>query len=271
MKKLFKNFPGQVKFSILTPLYNTDKKYLIEMIESVRAQTHRNWELCMADGSDAEHRYVQEICAKYAQKDSRIKYKKLAQNLGIAGNTNACLAMAMGDFMSFLDHDDLLTPDALRETAAAIRKYGAQFVYSDEDLVSADTTEFYNPVIKPDFDPDKLRSYNYICHFVSISRDITDKIGLLSPEYDGAQDYDYVLRATEQAKKIHHIPKILYHWRVHPASMAANMESKDYAIEAGRKAVAAHLERTGLPGRVVRTETPGVYMVEHPSPAPKNL
>lgn len=256
-------FSKKIKFSILTPLYNTDKRFLMEMLASVKAQTYANWELCLADGSDQEHDYVEQICRQYAKKDKRILYKKSKDNKGISGNTNECFSMATGDYISFLDHDDLLTPDALYETMQAICEHSADFIYSDEDKTNEETSEYYEPHFKPDFAPDFLRANNYICHFVSVRREIVHTIGLLDPLLDGAQDFDFVLRAVEQAENILHIPKILYHWRAHRASTAANFGAKDYAIEAGIMAINRHLERLSLAGAAEKTKIPGIYRVRY--------
>ncbi|MCL2627430.1 MAG: glycosyltransferase family 2 protein [Oscillospiraceae bacterium] len=256
-------FKKDIEFSILTPLYNTNEKFLTEMIESVRAQSYKNWELCLADGSDAEHKNVEAICMSYVKKDSRIKYTRLEQNIGIAENTNACLEFATGDYISFLDHDDLLTPDALYETMLAVCEHGAQFIYSDEDKVCEKTITFSEHCYKPDFAPDYLRSMNYICHFVSVSREIINKIGLLSSGFNGAQDYDFVLRSTEQTKNIYHIPKVLYHWRTHAASTSVSFDAKTYAIESGKKAVEKHLERISLGGAVEALQIPGTYKINY--------
>jgi len=262
-KQSREEFDKKIKFSILVPLYNTKIKFLTEMIDSVMAQTYPNWELCLTNGSSDENTHVEEICKEYAERDSRIKYKKLEKNRGIAGNTNACLELATGDYISFLDHDDLLTPDALYEMMIAICEHSAEFIYSDEDKTNAKTKKYFDHAFKPDFAPDYIRGSNYICHFVSVSRKIVDKIGLINDGFEGAQDYDFVLRATEQTTKIYHIPRVLYHWRAHEESTALNFESKNYAIESGKKSVERHLERIGLPGEVEALPVPGTYRINY--------
>lgn len=160
------DFPKKIKFSIIVPLYNTPKDFLQEMIGSVLFQTYENWELCLADGSNAEHKYVQKVCTKIAHKDKRIKYKKLSKNGGISENTNECTKMAIGDFISLLDHDDLLHPSALFETMKAICEKNADFVYTDEAVFkSPNLHEITWTDFKPDFAPDYFYSINYICHF----------------------------------------------------------------------------------------------------------
>ena len=256
-------FPKDIKFSVLVPLYNTPEKFLKEMIESVEAQTYKNWELCLADGSDSEHSFVGEICKKYADGDKRIKYEKLEKNLGISENTNACIRMATGDYIALFDHDDLLHPSALYEVMRAICEHGADFIYTDENTFSEEPRDAYNPHFKPDFSPDTLRSYNYICHLSVFSRELLDSVGYFRSEYDGSQDYDLILRLTEKAKKIFHIRKILYYWRAHKNSVAQDVGAKPYTITAAKKALAAHLERCGLKGEVLDSSVPTTYHIKY--------
>lgn len=236
---------SSVKFSILVPLYNTPKKFLNEMIESVVRQTYGKWELCLADGSDESH--IEEISKeveKYSSKDSRIKYKKLKKNEGISGNTNESLKMATGDFIVLFDHDDLLTPDALYEFSRVIENNpNCDCIYSDEDKINGRGTRYFDPHFKPDYNIDLLCSENYICHLFAVRKTLTDKYGGFRAEYDGSQDHDFILRMTEHARETVHIPKILYHWRVHKNSTAQDLENKMYCFESGRKAVKAHYER----------------------------
>lgn len=256
-------FPKDIKFSVLVPLYNTPEKFLKEMIESVEAQTYKNWELCLADGSDSEHSFVGEICKKYADKDERIKYEKLEKNLGISENTNACISMATGDYIALFDHDDLLHPSALYEVMRAICEHGADFIYTDENTFSEEPHDAYNPHFKPDFSPDTIRSYNYICHLSVFSRELLDSVGYFRSEYDGSQDYDLILRLTEKAKKVFHIRKILYYWRAHKNSVAQDVGAKPYTVTAAKKALAAHLERCGLKGEVLDSSVPTTYHIKY--------
>ena len=256
-------FPKDIKFSVLVPLYNTPEKFLKEMIESVEAQTYKNWELCLADGSDSEHSFVGEICKKYADKDERIKYEKLEKNLGISENTNACIRMATGEYIALFDHDDLLHPSALYEVMRAICEHGADFIYTDENTFSEEARDAYNPHFKPDFSPDTLRSYNYICHLSVFSRELLDSVGYFRSEYDGSQDYDLILRLTEKAKKVFHIRKILYYWRAHKNSVAQDVGAKPYTVTAAKKALAAHLERCGLKGEVLDSSVPTTYHIKY--------
>lgn len=248
--------------SIIVPTYNTPIVYLKEMLDSVIKQSYSNWELCIADGhSKAEE--VRDIIKQYSTLDKRIKSIFLEQNSGISGNTNEALGLATGDYIGLLDHDDLLTPDALYEVVKAINNNGKPDVlYSDEDKTNEKSSLFFEPNFKPDFSPDTLRSYNYICHFLVFKRELLEAVGNFNKEYDGAQDHDLVLRLTEKANLIYHIPRVLYHWRVHQASTAASMNSKSYAIEAGKKAISAQLERQSLKGSVKEGLFIGSYKVD---------
>ena len=257
-------FPRSIKFSIVVPLYNTPEKFLHEMIRSVIDQTYANWELCMADGSDAAHDSVEKICRQYMRKDPRIKYRRLEQNLGISGNTNACLEMAAGDYIGLFDHDDLLHPAALHEVMRAICEQDADFIYTDELTFSNKIDNVITAHFKPDFAPDNLRANNYICHFTVFSASILKKIGGFRSEYDGSQDHDFILRATEQAEKIVHIPELLYYWRSHPNSVAADINSKTYAIDAGKRAVRDQIRRMGMDATVESSKAfPTIYRIKY--------
>lgn len=256
-------FPKDVKFSILVPLYNTPQKFLKRMIRTVLKQTYANWELCLADGSDVEHGDVRRICERYAKKDPRIRYQKLEKNMGISGNTNACMDMATGDYISLFDHDDLLHPAALYENMKAICEQGADFIYTDENTFHDTPSDAFCPHFKPDYAPDTLRANNYICHFTTFSRDLLEKTGKFRPECDGSQDFDMVLRLTENASKIVHIPKILYYWRAHRGSVAENVGAKPYVIEAAKRAIRDHLQRVGLKGEVLDSMVPSMYRLRY--------
>ena len=257
-------FPRDIRFSVLVPLYNTPEKFLREMIESVRAQTYSHWELCLADGSDDAHENVGAVCREYAKKDSRVRYQKLEKNLGISGNTNACIDMATGEYIALFDHDDLLHPSALYCVMEAICDQDADFLYTDEAHFHETPDDADCPNFKPDFAPDTLRSYNYICHLTVFDRNLLKKAGGgFRSEYDGSQDYDLILRLTEQARKIVHIPKILYLWRVHINSTASSISAKPYILEAAHKALAAHLARVGLRGTVTDSRFPSTYDIRY--------
>lgn len=264
----WENFSGGEEsacvFSIAVPVFRTPAKFLCEMIESVRSQSFPFWELCLAN-ADPEDREVAEILERYCREDRRIRVKNLKENKGISENTNAALAMARGEFVGLLDHDDLLAPDALYEMAARLEKdEGIDVFYTDEDKVTTDLSEHFQPHLKPDFNLDLLRSNNYICHFFVVRRELAESIGGFRPEFNGAQDYDFIFRCTEQAEKIVHIPRILYHWRVHSASTADNPASKMYAYEAGKRAIEGNLERSGVRGVVSLRQDYGFYDVHYP-------
>ena len=256
-------FDRSIKFSILVPLYNTPVPFLDEMITSVVEQTYSNWELCLADGSDAGHEDVCRAVLHWKERDPRILYRKLEQNLGISENTHACLEMATGDYIALFDHDDILHPSALFEMMKAICEQHADFVYTDEITFSQKLTNVFNPHYKPDFSPDLLRSYNYICHFVSFSRDLLQKTGGFRSEFDGSQDYDLILRLTECATRIVHIPRILYFWRSHPGSVASDVAAKPYTLTAAKHALREHLERVGLVGMVTDSRIPSTYRIRY--------
>lgn len=256
-------FPRSIKFSVVVPLYNTPEKFLHEMIRSVIDQTYADWELCMADGSDEAHGNVERICRQYMRKDLRIKYQRLEENLGISGNTNACLEMATGDYIGLFDHDDLLHPAALHEVMRAICEQDADFIYTDENTFHEKPEDAFCPHFKPDYAPDTLRSYNYICHFTVFSRELLDEVGKFRREFDGSQDYDMVLRLTEKASKIVHIPEILYFWRAHSGSTAGDISAKPYTMDAARRALGEHLDRVGLVGEVEDSSIPSTYRIKY--------
>ena len=251
------------KISVVVPLYRTPKDFLEQMIQSVQEQSYSNWELCLSDGSGADSP-IRDILDDYAAKDPRIKVIHNEEALRIAQNTNAAIKEATGDFIAFLDHDDLLTPDALYHVASVVEQHpDTKIIYTDEDKKLQETGRFCDPHFKPDYNQDLLWSVNYFCHLFVAEKALLDRVGLLRPEFDGAQDYDLILRCTENTDKIRHIPRILYHWRSHEDSTAENPESKMYAFDAGRRALQAHFDRLGIPARVVCTEQPGVYHTQY--------
>ena len=258
-------FSENIKFSILVPLYNTPLNFLDEMIESVKAQTYKNWELCLADGSDEEHGDVRSRVESYMKDDKRIVYRKLEKNLGISENTNACIAMSTGDYIALFDHDDILHPSALFENMKAICEHGADFIYTDEAVfISPDIRKIVTFHFKPDYALDNLRANNYICHFSVFSRELLEKTGGFRHEYDGSQDHDLILRLTGNAKKVYHIQKLLYFWRSHPQSVAMNIGAKEYAINAGKRAVHDSIEASGY-GCVVESSKvcPTIYRIKY--------
>ena len=260
-------FPREIKISVLVPLYNTPEKFLREMIESVQAQTYKNWELCLADGSDDKHQDVGEICLDYQKKDQRIIYKKIEKNLGISGNTNVCFSMATGNFIGLFDHDDVMHPSLLFECVKTVCEKDADYVYTDEaTFTSPNLDDLIVLHFKPDYSPDNLRANNYICHFSMFDADLLKKTGLFRSEYDGSQDHDMILRLTEEAKNVQHIPKILYYWRSHPQSVAADIGAKTYAIDAAKRAVHDHMrDYYGIEVEVESTRAfPTIFQIKYP-------
>lgn len=256
-------FAQPLCFSILVPLYNTPENFLREMIESVQQQTYGQWQLCLADGSDKEHMYVREIVEEYQKNDTRISYQKLEKNGGISENTNACIDMAAGEYIVLFDHDDLLHEAALYEIRKRIDEEKADFIFTDEAIFSKDFRRPDSYHLKTDFAIDDLRSNNYICHITCFEKGLLDKIGGgFRKDFDGSQDFDLVLRLTEQAQHIVHIPKVLYFWRCHAASVASDISAKTYCIDAGKKAIEAHLERQQVSARVCSSEVyPVIYRI----------
>ncbi len=239
-------FSKDICISILVPLYNTPKDFLKDTIDAVLRQTYRNWELCLADGSDEAHAYVGEYCREQAAAEPRILYKKLEKNEGISGNTNACLAMATGEYIGLYDHDDILHPSALFYYMEAICNEDADYIYCDETTFHGKSVDNMITLhFKPDFSPDNLRANNYICHFWVFKRRLLEGAELFRTQFDGSQDHDMILRLTARAQHIVHIPKILYYWRSHKGSVAADISAKEYAIEAAKGAVADHLRSLG--------------------------
>lgn len=256
-------FDKDIKFSVLVPLYNTPKKFLKEMIQSVQYQTYGNWELCLADGS--EHDFVEKYCLQAAETDSRIKYKKLTENKGISENTNECIKMASGDYIALFDHDDVLHPSALFECMKAICNKDADYVYTDEaTFLGNSKSTILSFHFKPDFAYDNLLANNYICHFSVFKASLIDKVGMFRPKYDGSQDHDIILRLTDAAKNVVHIPKLLYFWRSHANSVAMDINSKTYAIEAGKSAVHDFLESKGIDAVVESSPAfPTIYRITY--------
>lgn len=256
-------FEFEPMISIVVPLYKTPEKYLREFVTSVKNQTYKNWQLCLSDGS-GEDSPLKAMLDKFEMEDQRIKVISNNKQLQISENTNAAIVEAEGDYIAFADHDDLLAPDALYECVKAVNEDSeCEAIYSDEDKITMDGKEYFEPHFKTDFNIDLLCSMNYICHLFVVKRTLIDKVGVLRKEYDGAQDYDFVLRCVEVAKQVYHIPKVLYHWRAHKDSTAENPQSKMYAFDAGARAVQAHYDRIGIRAKVHQGEYLGLYKTEH--------
>ena len=256
-KHVFENSP---KISIIVPMYNTKEIFFKDLVECMVNQTYSNWELCLADGSPEENTALR----KYYENEPRIKYKFLGKNDGISGNTNEALKLVTGDYIGLLDHDDALPIFALYEIVKTINENPeVEFIYTDEDKIEEVLKNRCDPHFKPDFAPDTLACHNYITHFVILKTELMNKLGGFRKEYNGAQDFDLVLRASEETKNIIHIPKVLYHWRIHNESTAKVSDSKPYAYEAGKKAAQDHQIRLGRKAKADHGgDVPGIYEVE---------
>jgi len=256
-------FNIEPKISLIVPMYNTDVNFFEELVDSLIKQTYSNWELCLADGSETKNEKLEPIY----KKDKRIKYKYIGENKGISGNTNEALNLATGDYIGLLDHDDLLPVFSLFEIVKCINENPeVEFIYTDEDKIElvGIKNKRYDPYFKSDFAPDTLRANNYICHFSVFKKELMDELEGFRSEYDGAQDYDIILRMSEKTKNIVHIPKILYHWRAHSLSTAkSGGTAKPYAYDAGIKAIQDHLNRIGLKGTVEHGNTLGTYKINY--------
>lgn len=251
-------FGYQPEIDIVVPLYKTDSECLEALIRSVRSQTYSNWKLYLSDGS-GEKSPLTEVLKNYEKKDSRICVIQNERRLQIAENTNEALKRCNGEYIAFVDHDDTLELNALYECVNVLNRYPeTEFIYTDEDKVSQDGKEYYHPHFKPDFNLDLLRSQNYISHLCVVKKTLLEEVGYLNPQYNGSQDYDFILRCVEKTDDIYHIPKVLYHWRVHPNSVAGNPESKNYAYYMGKKAIEAHYKRVGIEAEVEEVLA-GVY------------
>ena len=275
-KQSGKKWEKPITFSIVVPLYRTPETYLIKMITSVMQQSYPHWELILADAT--EDHSVEETLKKqgFLTADSRLRYVRLKENAGIAANTNQALSYVRGEYTGLLDHDDVLTPDALYEMVDAIIKacdkgVNVAFAYSDEDKCDGEETRYYEPNYKEEFNYDLILSNNYICHFLVMESKLLKSLQF-RPEYDGAQDYDLVLRCVAEVlaeggqaaeKRILHIPKVLYHWRCHEASTAANPQSKKYAYDAGMRALQDHADRRQIPATATETRHVGFYRLKY--------
>lgn len=259
LQKKYK-FDFAPKISIVVPMYNTPMKYFEELVQSVLDQTYSNLELCLADGSPNKNEEFEKIC----NMDTRIKYSFLGKNGGISENTNEALKLATGEYIALLDHDDIIPKFALYEIVKCINENpDVEFIFSDEDKIMEDKENRIGPHFKSDYAHDTLLSYNYICHLSVFKKELLEKIGGFNKEFDGSQDYDIILRATESAKKIVHIPKILYHWRINPASVAMSSTAKPYAYEAAKRAIRAHLKRIGEDAEVTDSKIIGLYRLDY--------
>lgn len=255
-------------FSVVVPAWRTPERYLRELLESVFAQTFEDFELVIANASP-EDESMSRILKEASGLDKRLRLLSLEENAGIAANTNKAVAAARGTFVCFMDHDDRIAPDALFEAWQLIRSNEVDLIYTDEDKIRDDEKgkeEHFQPHFKPDFNLDLLRSNNYICHFLMVRKRLIEEAGGLSGDYEGAQDYEFILRLADRIRpeRIAHIPKVLYHWRTHERSTADNPDSKQYAYESGRRALEEHLKRRGVQGEITQTKDHGFYRVCYP-------
>jgi glycosyltransferase involved in cell wall biosynthesis len=263
LREAEKEIAGMVQkpvFSVIMPVYNVDEQWLVKAIESVRNQIYPYWELCIADdASTAVH--IRRVLDGYAKEDSRIRviYRETSGNISAA--SNSALELAGGEFIALLDHDDELTVDALLENARMINRYpDADLIYSDEDKIDEQGRSF-DPRFKPAWSPEHLLSHMYICHLCVCRTSLVKRAGAFRSAYDGAQDYDLVLRITAETNRIYHIPEILYHWRAIRTSTASSPHTKTYAYEAGRKALDQHIVQKGFEATSAETQYFGVYEV----------
>ena len=256
-----KQWEYQPLISIVVPTYETDRTFLRQLLDSVLCQTYGNWELCLADASRTDA--VEHVLEEY--QDSRISYLRLGENVGISQNTNRGFGMAHGEYLALLDHDDLLAEHALFEMVKALNEVSPRpdVMYSDEDKMVGDSKDYCDPSFKPDYNEELLRRNNYICHFLLFSREILNKAGELDGAYDGAQDHEFVLRCKSRGASFYHIPKVLYHWRIHPSSTAYDPSSKLYAYESGKKAIQNYLKGQGIEAKVGLTKDLGIYRIKY--------
>ena len=260
--------PDSPLFSVVVPAYNTPEIYLRQLLDSVLDQAFGDLELVIANAS-CLNEAMGRVLDEYSGRDSRLVVVPLDRNLGIAGNTNAAIEASHGRYICFMDHDDLIAPDALYEAWKLIRSNDVDLIYTDEDKIRDDGSgdlEHFQPHFKPGFNLDLLRSNNYICHFLMVRRSLIESAGGLREDFDGAQDYEFILRLIDQTPydRIARIPKVLYHWRTHESSTADNPDSKQYAYESGRRALEEHLARQALPGEISQTKDHGFYRIRYP-------
>jgi glycosyltransferase involved in cell wall biosynthesis len=264
MRRELETFTHTPLITILMPVYNTQEVWLHKAIQSVQAQLYPNWEMCVVNDASTKN-YIVPILNEYAASDPRIRVKQLSENRGIAGASSEALAMATGEFIGLLDHDDELTPDALWEVASWLNRIPRlDLLYSDEDKLIADGVRV-EPFFKPDWSPDLLLSMNYITHFAVFRRSLLEGIGGFRSGYEGAQDYDVLLRVTEKTNRIAHVPKILYHWRMADTSSASSARAKPFASESGQRAVEDALKRRGQEASV-EVLAPGRYRARYKIP-----
>ena len=263
MRKLSRELSYRPLISVIVPVYMPDPDHYRQMAESVAEQTYDNLELILADASPDEEASYQKLIAESFE-DTRIKYLKIEENGGISANTNIALEKATGEYIALLDHDDVLTPDALLRVVEKIISFKKDsgklpdVIYSDEDKLASDGTSYTERNTKPDFDPNLLLCCNYICHITVVRSELLKKLGFRS-EFDGSQDYDMLLRAYCEGAVFAHIPQILYHWRITPVSTSSNTSGKNYAYDAGKRALEEHARELGWDAEVFNLRNVGYY------------
>ena len=253
-------------FSIVTPVYAPGLDVLRETIASVLEQQHEDWEWVVVDDASPDPA-VREVLREAASRDRRVRVVERAENGHIVAATNDGVAVASGEFLVFLDHDDLLTPDALSAMAAEIARFpDVDYLYSDEDKVD-ESGNLSGAFAKPDWSPERLRGQMYTSHLSVMRTSLVREVGGLRAGYDGSQDHDLALRVGERARRVVHVPRVLYHWRSVPGSAAADIGAKPYATQAGQRAVQDHLDRLGIPATVKQGREPGRYVIQRELPA----
>lgn len=254
-------FPQMPLISVVVPAYETPEPFLRSLVESLQQQTYGNWQLCVGDGSVSDK--VQQVLASLQELDDRICFCHV-KNGGISENTNAALKLVRGSYVGFMDHDDCLAEDALYEVVRVLNENpDCQVLYTDEDKIDASGEHHFRPHRKTDYNPELLRHYNYVCHFVVVEKMLLDQVGGLRSAYDGSQDYDLLLRLSERVRRFYHIDRILYHWRAHEQSTAGSSLSKDYAYEAGQRALDDYMKRRGIPAQVCAKKGRQSYTVHY--------
>jgi glycosyltransferase involved in cell wall biosynthesis len=261
MEKEMESFSYKPRISVVMPVYNVEKQWLAEAVESVFNQVYQNWELCIADDASPSPQ-IKEDLESFRNSDERVKVKYLTENQGISAASNEALSMVTGEYAAFLDHDDCLSLDSLFEVAKLLNLHPeADIIYTDEDKLSMGGMRL-RPVFKPDWDPELFLTYNYFCHLVVCRMDLLNEVGGFRRGFEGSQDYDLLLQVTEITDKIFHIPKVLYHWRMIPGSAASVVDAKSNAFERARQALADAMKRRGIKAEVLDGDSPGTFYVK---------
>ena len=244
--------------SIVMPVYNPDDRYFRQTLNSIKNQSYENWQLCIGDaGNNKKNKILEEVFGN----DDRVKYLDIPVNYGISGNSNKALELATGGYIGLMDHDDILTSDALFMIVSKLNE-GYDIVYTDEDKTDENLNRYFSVYRKPDFNLNLFLSNNYMCHFTVISKKIISEAGNFRSEYDGAQDYDLFLRCIEKTDRIGHVNKVLYHWRTVGGSTSGNPFNKEYAFDAGKRALQDYILRNNIKGvKVAQMEDPGYYRI----------